>query len=112
MNAESVAPVGDPADPPLVAEVKRAQAVAAEGGTSYVVFKLAGAAKTFDGPTVTWEQVGSFAARDPESAIKAHLEKLDDAAGTFVAVAAKFWRPVTPAVEVVTTKTITLKAAS
>lgn len=84
-----------------------AKATAVKGDTSYVLLSQRSPAGD------EWIALGRFEARDPESAIKNYVEKHNDGdTGVFVAIAAKFWKPVTPAVEVVTTKTVTLKAAS
>lgn len=110
MNDSPVGPVGDPEPGQVVSQTGSTAVgtvVPAKGDTSYVLL-----ASYADG---LWTLVETISARDAESAIKTHVEKLgeqEQKEGSFVAVNAKFWRPVKPAVEVVTTKTITLKAAS
>lgn len=108
MNDSMVAPVGDPeaAQKGRKLEISVNVPVEPKGETSYVLLE----SESSDSPG-DWIELGGYIGRDAESVIKQYVAQLTNPTKTYVAVSARHWRPVTPSVEVVTTKTITLKAA-
>lgn len=83
-----------------------ATAVPRSPDTTYVVLAQSPNAGETIAAENSWRNVGSFVARTPEDAIKAHLAKgMTPPSGKtqFVAIADRYWNPRKPKVETVTT---------
>lgn len=88
--------------------------VPAKAETSYVILERINVAAPGESGTDEYQVCETIEARAADQAIRSYVETLDEGAksGTFVAVPARSWRPVTVTPKTVTTTTLVIEEAS